>query len=62
LTRLGVAAEAQGGIPVLALPAGGRVIAVINPIQRGWVNYFRVGNAAQCFGFVKEWVEKSSAG
>jgi RNA-directed DNA polymerase len=36
----------------------GRVIAVINPILRGWVNYFRVGNAAQCFGFVKEWVEK----
>jgi len=25
----------------------GRVIAVINPILRGWVNYFRVGNAAR---------------
>jgi Group II intron, maturase-specific domain len=25
------------------------VIAVINPILRGWVNYFRVGNAARCF-------------
>jgi len=36
----------------------GQVIAVINPILRGWVNYFRVGNAARCFGFVKEWVEK----
>jgi Group II intron, maturase-specific domain len=36
----------------------GRVIAVINPILRGWVNYFRVGNAARCFRFVKEWVEK----
>jgi RNA-directed DNA polymerase len=36
----------------------GRVIAVINPILRGWVNYFRVGNAARCFGFVKEWVER----
>src|SRR5215831_10767653 len=34
------------------------VISVINPILRGWVNYFRVGNAARCFGFVKEWVEK----
>ena len=36
----------------------GRVIAVINPILRGWVNYFRVGNAARCFGYVKEWIEK----
>jgi len=36
----------------------GQVIAVINPILRGWVNYFRVGNAARCFGFVKEWVER----
>ena len=35
-----------------------QVIAVINPILRGWVNYFRVGNAARCFGFVKEWVER----
>jgi RNA-directed DNA polymerase len=36
----------------------GRVIAVINPILRGWVNYFRVGHAARCLGFVKLWVEK----
>jgi len=36
----------------------GQVIATINPILRGWVNYFRVGNAARCFGFVKEWVER----
>src|SRR5712692_6694535 len=35
-----------------------QVIEVINPILRGWVNYFRVGNAARCFGFVKVWVEK----
>ena len=35
-----------------------QVIAVINPILRGWVNYFRVGNAARCFGFVRDWVEK----
>jgi RNA-directed DNA polymerase len=27
-----------------------RVIAEINPILRGWVNYFRVGNAARCLG------------
>ena len=35
-----------------------RVIAVINPILRGWVNYFRIGNSARCFGYVKNWVEK----
>jgi RNA-directed DNA polymerase len=36
----------------------GRVIAMINPILRGWVNYFGVGNSSECFAFVKEWVEK----
>jgi len=36
----------------------GRVIEVINPILRGWVNYFRVGHASRCFAFVQEWVEK----
>ena len=35
-----------------------QVIAVINPILRGWVNYFRIGNAARCFNFVRDWVEK----
>jgi RNA-directed DNA polymerase len=35
-----------------------RVIAEINPILRGWVNYFRVGNAARCFSIVRSWVEK----
>jgi len=35
-----------------------RVIAVINPILRGWVNYFRMGNASRCFAFVQGWVEK----
>jgi RNA-directed DNA polymerase len=34
------------------------VIGVINPILRGWVNYFRIGNAARCFELVKAWVEK----
>jgi RNA-directed DNA polymerase len=36
----------------------GWVIAKINPILRGWVNYFRIGNAARCFEFVKDWVER----
>jgi RNA-directed DNA polymerase len=35
-----------------------RVIEEINPILRGWVNYFRVGHSARCFAFVKQWVEK----
>jgi RNA-directed DNA polymerase len=36
----------------------GRVIEEINPILRGWVNYFRIGHASRCFGFVRDWVEK----
>jgi RNA-directed DNA polymerase len=35
-----------------------RVIELINPILRGWVNYFRVGHSSRCFGYVKDWVEK----
>jgi len=34
------------------------VIAKINPILRGWVNYFRVGHSSSCFYMVKRWVEK----
>lgn len=35
-----------------------RVIYLINPMLRGWVNYFRVGNSSECFGYIKDWVEK----
>ena len=35
-----------------------RVIALINPILRGWVGYFRVGHSSCCFGYVQDWVEK----
>jgi RNA-directed DNA polymerase len=35
-----------------------KVIEQINPILRGWVNYFRVGHSSLCFGAVKRWVEK----
>jgi len=35
-----------------------RVICLINPILRGWVNYFRIGHSSRCFGYIKHWVEK----
>lgn len=35
-----------------------RVIYLINPILRGWVNYFRIGSASRCFSYIKDWVEK----
>jgi RNA-directed DNA polymerase len=34
------------------------VIAKINPILRGWVNYFRVGHSSSCLSMVKQWVER----
>jgi RNA-directed DNA polymerase len=37
-------------------PAG-KVIDEINPILRGWTNYFRVGHSNRCFSMVKHWVE-----
>jgi RNA-directed DNA polymerase len=35
-----------------------RVVELINPILRGWVNYFAVGHSSRCFSFIKDWVEK----
>jgi RNA-directed DNA polymerase len=34
------------------------VIQQINPILRGWVNYFAVGHASRCFTYIHDWVEK----
>jgi RNA-directed DNA polymerase len=34
------------------------VIELINPILRGWVNYFAVGNSSRVFSFVRDWVER----
>jgi RNA-directed DNA polymerase len=31
---------------------------LLNPILRGWVRYFAVGDSSRCFGFIKDWVEK----
>jgi RNA-directed DNA polymerase len=33
------------------------VVEIINPILRGWVNYFAIGHSSRCFQFVKRWVE-----
>ena len=35
-----------------------RVMNLINPALRGWVNYFAVGHSSECFSFIKDWVEK----
>lgn len=35
-----------------------RVIEEINPILRGWVDYFAIGDASRTFNYVKDWVEK----
>jgi RNA-directed DNA polymerase len=35
-----------------------RVIYLINPVLRGWVNYFAVGNSGECFSFIQDWMEK----
>ena len=34
------------------------VIYVINPIIRGWVNYYRIGHSSRCFNYIRDWVEK----
>jgi hypothetical protein len=56
----GAAEKAHGRPPVyqpLSQPVR-RVIEEINPILRGWVNYFAVGHSSQCFSFIRLWVEK----
>jgi RNA-directed DNA polymerase len=34
------------------------VIARINPILRGWVQYFAAGHSSRCFSYIRDWVEK----
>ena len=33
------------------------VVQRINPILRGWVTYFAVGQSSRCFSFIRNWVE-----
>ena len=35
-----------------------QVVEIINPILRGWVQYFSIGHASQCFSFIRNWVEQ----
>jgi len=35
-----------------------REVELINPILRGWVNYFRIGHSSRCFRYVRDWVER----
>jgi RNA-directed DNA polymerase len=34
------------------------VTQLINPVLRGWVNYFVAGRSSECFRFIQNWVEK----
>lgn len=34
-----------------------RVLYFINPILRGWVNYFAIGHSGRCFSYIRRWVE-----
>jgi RNA-directed DNA polymerase len=34
------------------------VIEEINPILRGWVQYFAIGHSSVCFSYIRYWVEK----
>jgi len=36
----------------------GPVIDTINPMLRGWVNYFAIGDSSRHFGYVRFWVEQ----
>lgn len=56
----GIAGEAAGPVPKVCEPPVGRVIELINPILRGWVNYFAVGHSSRCFAFIQDWVEKKT--
>lgn len=35
-----------------------RVRDLINPILRGWVQYFRIGHSSKAFGYVEDWLTK----
>jgi hypothetical protein len=59
----GAAAQAQGNVPTLPIAtagSGGGSVDLINPVLRGWVGYFAIGQSSSCFSFIKDWVEKKA--
>jgi RNA-directed DNA polymerase len=48
----------EQGRPCHASQVVDRVIYLINPILRGWVNYLRIGSSNRGFGYIQDWVEK----
>ena len=34
------------------------LIEEINPVLRGWVQYFAIGHSSRCFSFIRNWVEQ----
>lgn len=35
-----------------------QMIKELNPILRGWVNYYRIGHSSREFSFIRQWVER----
>jgi len=56
--RTALLAKLRGIFQRNATQPVGKVIELINPILRGWVNYFAVGHSSRCFSFIQNWVEK----
>src|SRR5499427_5997046 len=54
----GTFCQAQGNFLATRQPTVGQVIELINPILRGWVNYYRIGHSGRCFSKIRDCVEK----
>ena len=62
--RSGRGSSAPAGNPASSIGSSQpieRVINLINPVLRGWVNYFAVGHSSECFSFIKDWARLASS-